>query len=497
MSYVVGVDGGTESLRAFVFDLEGRPIASEATAYETAFPNPAWAEQDPNAWWAAIGASVKGALLKAGISADDVIALSVDTTCCSVVALNENGAPLRPAMIWMDVRSSDEADAVAATGDAALRVNSDGAGPVSAEWMLPKSLWMKRNQPEIFGAAAKVGEYQDYMTYHLTGEWVGSLNNMAVRWHYQSEHGGVPTSLLSAVGLDDLAGKWPSRVVAPGEVIGPLIASAANHIGLKAGIPVVQGGADAFIGMIGLGVTDPGEMALITGSSHLQLGVAGAPVHGPGIWGTYMDAVYPGKPIIEGGQTSTGSVIAWFKRHFAEDTSFDALNAEAAGIEPGAEGLVALDHFQGNRTPHTDPLSRGAITGLTLKHTPAHIYRALTESVCLGTRLIVENFGASFQAKRTVVAGGATNSPLWLQIHADTLGVPLEIPEVADAPALGCAVLAAYGAEQFSTIEEGAKAMVRIERTIEPDAEKTEAYDAIYPQYKALYHALKDVREAS
>ena len=148
--------------------------------------------------------------------------------------------------------------------------------------------------------------------------------------------------------------------------------------------------------MIGLGVTEPGEMALITGSSHLHLGIAAREVHGPGIWGTYMDAVYPDKPVIEGGQTSTGSVIAWFKRHFAPNTTFDALNDEAAKIEPGCEGLLVLDHFQGNRTPYTDALSRGAITGLTLKHTPAHVYRAIIEGICLGTKLIVENFGAAF-----------------------------------------------------------------------------------------------------
>jgi ribulose kinase len=146
-------------------------------------------------------------------------------------------------------------------------------------------------------------------------------------------------------------------------------------------------------------------MALITGSSHLHLGIAAMPVHRPGVWGTYMDAVYPGKAIIEGGQTSTGSVIAWFKRHFAPDTSFDELNEAASALEPGAEGLVVLDHFQGNRTPYTDAASRGAIAGLTLKHTPTHVFRAIVESICLGTRLIIDSFGEAFCAKRIVVAG--------------------------------------------------------------------------------------------
>jgi ribulose kinase len=321
---------------------------------------------------------------------------------------------------------------------------------------------------------------------------------MAVRWHYQSDHGGRPTSLLEALGLEALGRKWPAEVIASGVVIGGLTAAAAAHLGLKSGTPVVQGGSDAFIGMIGLGVTRPDEMALITGSSHLHLGVARKPVHKAGVWGTYMDAVYPGKPIIEGGQTSTGSVIAWFKRHFAPETSFEALNEEAGRLPPGSEGLLALDHFQGNRTPYTDARSRGALTGLTLKHTPAHVFRAFIEAICLGTRLILDNFGEAFAARRIVVAGGATNSPLWLKIHADTIGAPLELTEIADAPALGCAILAAHGAGRFATIEDGCRAMVRTKSVIRPDPQVTRIYEKeVYPAYRALYGALKMVREAT
>ena len=495
MAYVVGVDGGTESIRAFVFDLDGRPVASHATPYKTEFPNPSWAEQNPEDWWACMGQSVKGALAAARVAPSDIIAMCVDTTCCSVVALDAAGQPLRPCMIWMDVRSAKEADDVAATNDANLRVNGGGAGPVSAEWMIPKSLWMKRHQPEIFGKAAKVGEYQDYINFQLTGQWVGSLGNSCIRWHYQTQHGGVPHSLLKALGLEDLEGKWPEKMLAPGAPIGPLTREAAEHLGLNPGLLVVQGGADAFIGVIGLGVTEPGEMALITGSSHLHIGVTDRVVHKQGVWGTYMDGVYPGKPVIEGGQTSTGSVIAWFKRHFAEATGWETLNDGASALPPGAEGLLMLDHFQGNRTPYTDALSRGAITGLTLKHTPAHIFRAIIEGICLGTRLIVDSFGEAFDARRIVLAGGATNSPLWLQIHADTIGAPIELTEVADAPALGCAILAAHGAGKFKTIEEGCRAMVRKTAVIEPNAANTRFYEEeMLPRYARLYGALKSVR---
>jgi sugar (pentulose or hexulose) kinase len=166
---------------AFVFDLDGLPRGSHATAYKTDFPKPSWAEQDPEDWWQALGASVKGALGKANVAAQDVFALCVDTTCCSVVTLERDGRPLRPAMIWVDVRSARQADAIAATKDPALRVNGAGSGPVSAEWLIPKSLWIKEKQRELFDRAEKIGEYQDCINLRLTGRWVGSLNNMSVR----------------------------------------------------------------------------------------------------------------------------------------------------------------------------------------------------------------------------------------------------------------------------------------------------------------------------
>ena len=496
MAYVIGIDGGTESLRAHVFDLSGHSVGMGKGAYTTQFPAPAQAEQDPGDWWRAAGEAVREAMAAAGIGADQILALAADTTSCTVVACDDDGTPLRPALLWMDVRAHREADEIAACGDPALRINGSGAGPVSPEWMIPKALWIRRHQPDIYARAARICEYQDWLNHRLTGRWCASRNNVSMRWHWQKDHGGWPLAMLARLDLSDLSEKWPADIVAPGEVIEGLSRTAADHLGLRAGTPVVQGGADAFIGMIGLGVTEPGDLALITGSSHLQLGIAARPVHARGVWGTYADCVYPGKQVIEGGQTSTGSVIAWFKRNFAEHVDFDTLNALAAALPPGAEGLLAVDHFQGNRTPHTDALARGAITGLTLKHTRAHVYRALVESVCFGMRLIVDSFGDAFVPRRIVVAGGATRSEFWLQVHADTLGVPLLLTEEPEACPLGSAILAATGAGRFARIEDGCAAMVRVARTITPDAAAHAAYAQIYDRYRAAYAALKPLREA-
>jgi ribulose kinase len=413
------------------------------------------------------------------------------------VALDADGKPLRPSIIWMDVRASAEADAVLATGDQALQANGGGRGPVSAEWMIPKALWIARNEPEIFEKADTICEYQDFMTLRLTGEKAASLNNVSLRWHYSTDRGGFPVTLLEKLGLGALLQKWPSRVVAPGEVVGGLCASAASELGLSQSVKVVQGGADALIGMIGLGVAKPGQLALITGSSHLQFGVADKPLHAPGIWGSYPNMVYPDRYIIEGGQTSTGSIIAWLGRMMNGTMDMDALNAKAAALEPGAEGLLVQDHFQGNRTPYTDALSRGAIVGLTLAHEPHHIFRAIMEGISFGTRAILDAMAeAGYRGQEITVGGGASASPLWLQIHADTAGLPVCVPQSRDAPSVGAAVLAAHGAEHFASIDDGIAAMVRPGKRIEPRPRETALYNEIYQQYRALYPALKAVQAA-
>ena len=176
--YLLGVDGGTEGLRAGLFDKSGSPLAYASTTYPTQFPAPSWAEQDPRDWWSALGRSVRKVIQDSGIRAEQIASMAVDTTCCSVVALDKNGNPIRPALIWMDVRSAEQAEQIVETKDKALRINSNGNGPVSAEWMIPKALWIKQKEPEIFNQAVTICEYQDYINFHLTGHRTASINNV-------------------------------------------------------------------------------------------------------------------------------------------------------------------------------------------------------------------------------------------------------------------------------------------------------------------------------
>ncbi len=492
MGYVVTADGGTESLRVHIYDLAGNSIASHAEPYKTNFLPGARAEQNPADWWSSLVKATRACLAQANLTGDEVEAMAYATTCCTVVALDENGDALRPALMWMDVRADAEAADVLATGDKRLLLNSNGAGPVSAEWMIPKALWLYRNEPEIFHKATTICEYQDYLTLKLTGERCASLNNIGLRWHYANRDGGWAVDMVNSLGMSELVDKWPSRVAAPGEVIANLTPKAASELGLSTRTKVVQGGADALIGMIGLGVSKPGQLCLITGSSHLQFGVTQTPIHANGVWGAYADIVYPDRYIVEGGQTSTGSIINWLKRFVGGSMDFDEMNAKAAALPPGAQGLIVQDHFQGNRTPYTDAQSRGAIVGLTLAHEPHHVFRAIMEGISFGTRAILDAFKeGGYESKEIIVGGGATGSELWMQIHADTAGLPVQIPASTDAPSMGSAILAAHGAGHFSTIDEGIDVMVKSGHIIEPNQTSSKQYEEIYQKYLALYPALK------
>lgn len=511
---VIGIDGGTESIRAGIFRADGKLVGVAASPYATQFPEPGWAEQSPSEWWKCLGEAVRGAVAAAAAGEgagndesalssvrDRVKALCVDTTCCTVVALDEQGDALRPALLWMDSRSAPQAARILqkCKGTGPLQVNCNGKGPISAEWMLPKSLWLKEEEPAVWDKAATICEYQDYLNLKLTGRLCASSCNAAARWHWDGEEAiksgfqGRPWHVLQKLGMPELAEKWPAECLPMGARVGGLLPDAAAHLGLIEGLTVVQGGPDAFVGMLGLGATAPGQLALITGSSHLHLVCTSTPATARGVWGAYRGAPLPGLCFAEGGQSSTGSILRWARGLVGPGVSYAELDTEAADVPVGCEGLLALETFQGSRTPVTDPLQRGALVGLTLRHTRAHIWRALMEAVCLGTRACVEALAeAGHEAQEVLVAGGATRSTHWLQMHADATGLPVVVCECPDGPMLGCAVLAAAAAGLHDgDVHVAVKKMVRVKQRLEPSPAVKLLYDQVYAKYQQLAPALR------
>ncbi len=499
---VIGIDGGTEGVRAGVFDAAGTPVAFARAAYPTQHPRQGWAEQNPEDWWTAAAAATRAAVVGSGVDAAAVKAISVACTSCTVVASDANGRALRPALIWMDVRAAPQARRIAATADPALKYS--GYDRTSAEWLLSKVLWLAEHEPETYAGAAHINEYTDWLGFRLTGEWAANINTAAIRAYYDRNAGGWPVSLFGAVDVPDLVDRLPTRVPDMGDTLGALTAEAAAALDLPPGVPVAVGGADAFVGMVGLDVLAPGRAALITGSSHLHLAQTAAPSYAPGMFGAYTDAVVPGQYTIEGGQVSTGSVVKWFRQicdgeyfnadALASDTVYRVLQDDAAKIPPGSEGVLALDFWQGNRTPYVDAEARGMIWGLTLGHTPAHIYRALIESVCFGTENVLRTFArCGHRVTDMVACGGAVNSELWMQVHADVSNVPIAVTAVPEAVTLGSAILASVAAGLHPDVATAAHRMVSVARTVEPDLAAHDAYRFFFDKYVASYEAMREL----
>jgi len=499
---LLGIDAGTESVRTGVFDPSGRCLGFGVSPYRTVHEHPGWAEQSPRDWEAALVDSIRKSLQESRVDPRSIRGIGLDGTSCTVVFLDAKGRPVRDAVIWMDIRAAREAEEVAATGEPAL--DYVGHGNVSAEWFPCKTAWVKRHEPEAYAASRTVFEFTDWLAFRLTGEKTVNIDTATIRWFYNAHRDGFPLSLYRKLGLEDLFEKVPQRIVKVGEPVGGLSREMAAATGLPAGIPVAGGGAAAYIGVIGMNALTPGTIALITGSSHLQIGISDREIHARGLFGSFPEALVPGLQVIEAGQISTGSVVRWFTSNFvcadisaaaekAGRSVYDELHSRAASIPPGAEGLVVLEHWQGNRTPWTDPWSRGVIRGLTLGHGPAHVYRAILEGVAFGTEVILRRMAQEgVRIGRLVACGGATASPLWMQIHADVSGKRIEIPEEQQAVTLGSAIAGAVAAGLHPGLPEAASAMVRVASVVEPDARAHARYAELVEHYVETYESLKE-----
>jgi ribulose kinase len=267
---------------------------------------------------------------------------------------------------------------------------------------------------------------------------------------------------------------------------------------------VAQGGIDAYLGMLGLGAVGAGDVAMIMGSSTCHLAMSPRELFGSGMLGCYPDAVVEGLYTLEGGQTATGSILDWYRRHFAGVEAAEAersgrpvyelLDAKAAAVVPGCDGLICLDYWQGNRCPRKDPRARGVFWGLTLSHGPGHLFRSIYEATAFGTRHILEDVASHGLAiTRLFAGGGGAKSRLWIQIHADVLQRPIHLPADSEACALGSAMVAAVHSGHYATLDDAAQNMVRIAEVVEPRRENAAVYDACYAKYLRTYPALREL----
>ncbi len=479
----LGVDVGTESARAVIFDGNGRALARGSASYATRHIQPGWVEQNPYEIWTAVLTAIRAVVTL--VPDVEVEACCLASTAVTLVTVDQIGEAFGPALLWMDTRASSEAVEITATDHPALWYT--GAA-VSAEWMLPKVLWMKRHDSLRYRQAHHIVELHDWLLFRLTGRWALSLSTISGEWSYVSLQGGWQYDLLAALDLGDLPAKWPADILHPGEMLGYLTREVAHATGLPMGLPVAQGLMDSYAAALAANIYEPGRLSLSLGTSSSYLALVESPISNPGLLGPVPDAFGDGTWTIRGGQTSAASVLRWFRDQIAPATTYDELDAESALIPPGCEGLHALDTWQGCRTPFRDPSTRGSFWGLSLKHTRAHLYRALLEAVAYGGRQVVEVMHeAGVKIESIVACGGGSRSPLWMQMHADILGYPIIVLDEPCAVARGAAICASVATGRHRDLRSACKTSVYPCRFYVPDPDHHHVYEEGYRIYRAGY----------
>src|SRR5512134_247236 len=487
--YFLGIDTSTTSSKALLIDEEGKVIAVASSPHTLQTPKPLWSEQDPREWWGAVAASIKRVLMESGVGAERVAAVGLTGQMHGLVLLDEAGNVLRPAILWNDQRTQAECDEIHA------RIGKEHFIQISGNVALtgftaPKILWVQKNEPEVYAKARHVLLPKDYIRFKLTGEYAMDKADGAGTVLFDLKSRDWSPEILEKLGVDSA---WMPRTFEGPEFTGRVTAEAALATGLKEGTPVAAGGGDQAAQAVGVGAVEPGVVALTVGTSGVVFATTPSALIEPeGRLHAFCHAV-PGMWHFMGVMLSAAGSLQWYRDTLAPTMSFDELLKEAEPVPAGSEGLQFLPYLSGERTPHPDPLARGAFVGLTVRHGRGHLTRAVLEGVAFGLKdsFSLIQYAGSGAITQVRASGGGTKSPLWRQILASVLEAELVTVNTSEGAAFGAALLAGVGTGAWSDVPSACKAVVKITGSTNPEPSQVDAYRKAYPLYQELYPALK------
>jgi len=497
--FFIGVDVGTGSARAGLFDARGRLLGNSEAAIALWRPCPDHAQHSSADIWAAVCRAVRGAMSEAGAAPERVTGLGFDATCSLVVSdaderplpVGPDGAPEQDVIVWMDHRAIADAEAIDAIGGAPL---AHVGGTISPEMQMPKLRWLAREMPDTFARAAQFRDLPDWLVFRASGSTARSLCSLVCKWTYLGHAGGWDDGFLSAIGLGALTGsaghaRIGTEIAAPGDRVGGLTPSAAEELELRPGTAVAASLIDAYAGALGsMGAAQGNPLALIAGTSACHIALTDRAAFVPGVWGPYRGALLPGLWAREAGQSAAGALLdAVLARHGA----FPALAEEAraagrrptelldetlANMAPETATLTVARHVQpdvhGNRSPLAQPWRRGGIDGLTLdtgRRDLALDYLATLQALAYGTRHIVESLRAEGLSIEAIVpSGGLAKNALFLRETADACGLPVILPDCGETVLLGSAMLGAVASGAVADLAQAMRTMSSPAREIAP-----------------------------
>ena len=474
---VIGIDIGTGSTKGVLSDTQGNVLYSEVVRHDTSFPKPGWAEHDPDeVWWQDVVEICRRLATRAK---GDVAGLCISGIGPVFLAADERGGALRPAILYgVDTRSALEIDELTERygADRVLEVCGNG---MTSQSVGPKIEWVKRNEPEVWAKTKRFLMAHTYCVFHLTGEYV--LDHLAA---------SMCEPLYSPFTNDwvdewvkDICGDLPMpRLMWSNEVAGRITDNAARITGLRPGTPVAVGSVDAFVEALSVGVSQPGQVMLMYGSTMVAVQISDHALQGPSLWSNA--GLLQGTSNLSGGMSTTGSLTTWVADLTGK--GYDELTKLAAQTPAGSRGLIMLPYFSGERTPIADPNARGLLAGLNLTHSHGDVYRSALEATGFGSRHLLEAIRkCGGEATEYGAVGGGTTGGLWPQIMSDIIGIKQYIPKVSIGASYGDAQLAAMAAGCIDTDTTWNEA----EREVEPNPENVDLYSEMFQIYLDLYPA--------
>lgn len=491
MAYFLGIDSSTTGVKALVIDAKGEVIGTATTEIPLSTPKPLWSEQDPADWWQGAVNSIRQVLRETHLTGEDIAAIGLTGQMHGLTMLDENGAVLRPAILWNDQRTGAECDDIRARLGKARLIQITGNDALTG-FTAPKILWVQKNEPEVYSKTRHILLPKDYVRYKLTGDFAVDKADGAGMLLFDLAKRDWSPEVLQAL---EIPAEWLPQTYEGPAVTGHISAAAADATGLKAGTPVVGGGGDQAAQAVGVGVVQAGIIALTLGTSGVVFASTNEPFIEPeGRLHAFCHSV-PGRWHLMGVMLSAAGSLRWYRDTLAPGVDYDTLLAPAAEVPAGSEGLLFLPYLTGERTPHPDPLARGAFAGLTVRHGQPHMTRAVLEGVAFGLRdsfELMKSAGLT-DIKQVRVSGGGAKSPLWRQILADVLNVELVTVNTTEGAAYGAALLAGVGAGAWPDVDTACQASVHITGSNPPQAEVASKYEQSYNLYRQLYPALKEI----
>jgi len=498
--FVIAHDLGTSGNKATLFDSEGELVAGSFTGYDTLYPYPGWAEQRQVDWWAAVKLSTVDLLKKVPKVHGHIAAISFSgqMMCCSPV--DKEGRPLCNAIIWSDQRADKQRDRLSQTVGDETAYKVTGTVFV-ANYLAAKVLWLQDNHPELYRKAYKFLQPKDYIAYLLTGNFVTDYSDASGTNLFDIRKKAWSREIISSIGIDST--KLP-EVVPSTQIAGKLKKSAAEELGLPAGIPVVIGGGDGPCATVGAGASRPGICYNIYGTSAWTSVTTDTPLYDPQKRTTIFNHLDEKLYMSAGSMQSAGGSFEWLNGWIGSTESslgksiglspYDILSLEAEQSQAGSNGVLFLPYLMGERSPYWDSEVKGAFLGLTRVVGRPQIIRSVLEGAVFHLKIILdilEENGSKINEVR-LIGGGGRNRFL-RKLMADIWGKPVvEMEYMEEATSLGAAIAGFVGVGIKKSIIE-AESMIRKKSVVNPDVRNTERYNKLYEIFKESYNALKQI----